>query len=112
MQRILGESPEIVEVALTGRLDAYSSETMKTQLHQAVGETRSYVLVNLSEVYFIDSAGLSALVSGLRLARENDKDVVLVGLNKQAKMVFRLTMLDRIFAVYSTVAEATESLSS
>lgn len=59
----------------------------------------------------MDSSGLSALVSGLRIARENNKELILVGLSRQAQIVFNLTMMDRIFVIHSSIEAALESLS-
>ena len=99
---------ESVEVILQGRLDIQGSEAVKTTLHQIVASSAAVAVVNLNEVHFIDSAGLSALVSGLRRAKENEKDIVLVGLNKQAKMIFQLTMLDRIFTIHPSMGECVD----
>jgi len=100
-----------VQIILKGRLDIQSSEAVKNQLQQVIHTSAAVAIVTLDQVHFIDSAGLSALVSGLRLAREQDKDIVLVGLTKQAEMVFKLTMLDRIFSIYPTLDNALASLS-
>ena len=108
--KALNESQDYVEVRLRGRLDLQSSDVIKTKLHQLVDTPISVTFMNLTEVNFIDSAGLSALVSGLRLARERDKDIILVGLNDQAKMIFKLTMLDRIFAIHPSMESALASL--
>jgi anti-anti-sigma factor len=99
-----------IEVVLNGRLDMQSSEAVKSKLHQVIGMDYGVAVVDLTEVYFIDSSGLSALVSGLRAAREHEKDIVLVGLNKQAEMVFKLTMLDRVFALYPSTQAALTTL--
>jgi anti-anti-sigma factor len=93
-------------------LDIQSSDAVKTTLHDVVADSASMAFVNLNEVHFIDSAGLSALVSGLRRARENNKDIILFGLNKQAQMIFQLTMLDRIFTIHSSMESVLASLSS
>jgi len=61
-------------------------------------------------VSFIDSSGLAALVSGLRSARERKGDIVLSGVQSQAQTVFRLTMLDRVFAIHPTFEQAKQSL--
>jgi len=108
--RSLNEAQDLIEVILKGRLDIQSSEAIRTQLHTVIKTEISRLIVNLEEVYFIDSAGLSALVSGLRVARENNKDIILVGLNKQAEMVFKLTMLDRVFIIHPTLERALEAL--
>ncbi len=104
--KTLDESQNLVEVILNGRLDIQSSEAVKTCLHNVIDTVTTLILVDLENVYFIDSAGLSALVSGLRVARENDKDIILAGLNKQAEMVFKLTMLDRIFVIHPSMESA------
>lgn len=108
--KTLDEVQKLVEVVLKGRLDLQSSEAVKTRLHEVIEATPASVVVNLEEVHFIDSAGLSALVSGLRFARERDKDIILAGLNKQAEMVFKLTMLDQIFTIYPSLENALENL--
>ena len=109
--KTLAETKQFIEVALKGRLDLLNIEAAKAQLRESINLAPAAVLVNLSEVHFIDSAGLSALVSGLRIARENGKDIILAGLNRQAQMVFRLTMLDRVFTIYPSVEIALENFS-
>ena len=56
-----------------GELDAYTVG----QFREALGELSSQprVLIDLSEVPFMDSAGLGALIGGIRRAREADGEV-------------------------------------
>ena len=56
-----------------GELDAYTVAQFREALTELADE--SYVLVDLSDVPFMDSAGLGALIGGIRRARENDGDV-------------------------------------
>jgi len=107
---ILDEAKGITGVIFEGRLDVSSREDVKDQLHHLLASNTSIIVANLEHVPFIDSSGLSALVSGLRIAREQNKDIVLVGLNKQAQMVFNLTMMDRVFSIYSSTEDALNSL--
>lgn len=107
---VLGEAKNITGIFFSGRLDVASRELVKAQLHEVLDFDTLYIIANLKDVSFIDSSGLSALVSGLRVAREQNKDIILVGLNKQAQMVFNLTMMDRVFAIYLTMEEALDSL--
>ena len=98
-------------IRLNGRLDARSSSDVKETLQELLSEQKQRkIIVDLQDVPFIDSSGLAALVSGLRLARENEGDIVLSGAQSQAQIVFRLTMLDRIFAIHPTVEDAKQSL--
>ena len=102
--------PDIVVVYLKGRLDANDSSEVKTFLKDLVETGHLKIIVDLQEVPFIDSSGLAALVSGLRLAREKNGTIALSSVQSQAYTVFRLTMLDRIFAIYPTPEVAQQNL--
>lgn len=97
-------------IRLNGRLDASNSEQVKTTLHQLLETDQIKIIVDLQAVPFIDSSGLAALVSGLRLAREKGGNIVLCGVQSQAQIVFRLTMLDRVFHIHPTAEDAKRSL--
>ncbi len=97
---------DVIELIFSGRVDVANREQVRAALHQAIADAGKAVLVNLTQVPLIDSSGLSALVSGLRVAREQQKDLVLTGLNKQAQMVFSLTMMDKVFQVFPSAADA------
>ena len=98
-------------IRLKGRLDARTSAEVKEALQELLKDPgQQSIIIDLEEVPFIDSSGLAALVSGLRLARESKGDIVLSGAQSQAQIVFRLTMLDRIFTMHPTAEEARQSL--
>ncbi|GAB4445036.1 MAG: STAS domain-containing protein [Anaerolineae bacterium] len=97
-------------VSLQGRLDSTSSDMVKIFLQRLLAGGHSKLAVDLQHVPFIDSAGLVALVSGLRIAKENNSRLVLCAAQPQAQLVFRLTMLDRVISVHPTATEAKQSL--
>lgn len=99
-------------ISFNGRLDAAASGQVKAALGELIEQGCSDVIVDLAAVPFIDSSGLAALVSGLRLARERGGHLVLSGLQPQAETVFRLTMLDRVFSIYANPDEARQNLRS
>lgn len=102
---------DIVLVRLKGRLDATTSISVKNTLQKLVEEDNKIkIIIDLQEVPFIDSTGLAALVSGLRLAREKKGNIALCGMQSQAQIVFRLTMLDRIFSTHPSAEDAREIL--
>ena len=100
----------IVVIRLNGRLDAKASTHVKETLEKLLQEEQFKIIVDMQGVSFIDSSGLAALVSGLRSARERKGDIVLSGVQSQAQTVFRLTMLDRVFAIHPTFEQAKQSL--
>jgi anti-sigma B factor antagonist len=93
-------------VRLIGQADADSASTLKATLKQAAAEGAKRVVVDLEKVDFIDSSGLSALVSGLKLLREKGGTLSLSRPRPQAMTALRLTMLDRVFAISSSIEEA------
>jgi anti-sigma B factor antagonist len=83
-----------------GRLDAVTAPQLKTRLKGLVAEGHRQLVVDLVDVSFIDSSGLSALVSGFKAAREVGGTLKLAGLNEQTRLAFRLSRLDRVFEFY------------
>ena len=100
----------IVLVCLDGRLDATTSQNVKSVLQQLASNEQPKIIIDLQQVPFIDSSGLASLVSGLRLVREKGGNIVLSGIQPQARTVFHLTMLDRVFSIHPTYNEAKQSL--
>jgi anti-anti-sigma factor len=101
---------KIVLIHLDGRLDAVTGPDLKVTFQRYIEQGFRKIIVDLQQVPFIDSSGLVALVSGLRLARAEKGDVVLSGMGPQVQTVFRLTMLDRIFPIHPTSNDARRSI--
>jgi anti-anti-sigma factor len=96
---------------LTGRIDITSANDLKRVLAEHVGEGNSRLVVDLESVSFVDSSGLSALVSGLRVARRAGGDLRLAAPGEQPRAVLGLTSLDQIFSITATLAEAIDGYS-
>ncbi len=91
------------------RLDAHNSDQLKQELGRLFEEGRTKVVVDLKDVRFIDSSGLGALVSGFKNASSRQAGLKLSSLQSQVKSMFELTRLHRVFDIYATVDEATDS---
>ncbi len=89
-------------LTLSGRLDAGQAALLKNTLRQIVDGGSLRLVVDLAGVPFIDSAGLSALVYGLKMARRGGGDLVLIGVQPQTLTVLSLTMLDKVFPIHTT----------
>jgi anti-sigma B factor antagonist len=107
-QRLLDSNITLIQ--LDGRLDARSSPHVRATLQELLENDRLKIIIDLDKVPFIDSSGSAALVSGLRMARTKGGNIALSGAQSQAQIVFRLTMLDRVFPVHPTYQEAAQSL--
>lgn len=93
----------------TGQVDADSAPELKATLKQVAEEGVKVVVVDLQGVDFIDSSGLSALVSGLKAIRQRGGALNLCRAHTQALTALRLTMLDRVFTIYPSLEEALAS---
>jgi anti-sigma B factor antagonist len=99
-------SPGVVSIAGSGRLNMVSAPTLREVVNTAIGEGHSRVVVDLSDIEFIDSSGLGALVGCLKSARQAGGDLKIAAPNKQVTMVLQLSNLDRVLKSYASVAEA------
>ena len=91
-----------------GELDAYTVG----QFRDALGELadKRYLLIDLSSVPFMDSAGLGALIGGIRRAREAGGDVAVACSRPTLTRLLHTTGFDRIVPVTETVESAVAAL--
>jgi anti-sigma B factor antagonist len=102
--------PDCLLVRLAGELDVLTVPAAKAQLRRALeGESRPLV-IDLSDVPFVDSAGLSLLLFSARQCRGRQERVALAGLNGRVRQTLSVTGLLHLFAVYPTPTEAVEAM--
>lgn len=91
-----------------GELDAYTV----SQFREALGTlaSKQYLLIDLSAVPFMDSAGLGALIGGIRRAREAGGDVAVACSRPTLTRLLHTTGFDRIVPVTETVEAAAAAL--
>ena len=91
-----------------GELDAYTVG----QFREALAElsARPKLLIDMSDVPFVDSAGLGALIGGIRRAREVGGDVAVCCNRPTLVRLLHTTGFDRIVTVTDTLQEAARSL--
>jgi anti-sigma B factor antagonist len=89
------------------RVDAFNAPALRERLEQLLAEDVRFFVLDLSNVPFLDSAGMAVLVSVLKRARQADGDVKLIWPREEAaRRILRLTRFDRVFAMAETVSEA------
>ncbi len=98
-------------IRLAGRFDAEAAAFVKGQIANLVSEQHPNLVVEMSQVGFIDSMGLAALVSGLKLCRKNRGVLKLVGLQPPVRMLFEITRLDQAFELHEDVTSAFKTFS-
>jgi anti-sigma B factor antagonist len=94
---------------LEGRLDAVSAKEIKSKINELVKHERKKIVMNLSEINFIDSTGLGGMVSCLRTVSKKGGDIKIAGLQAQVRAIFELTRLHRIFQIFDDTETALRS---
>ena len=97
----------VLEVA--GEVDVYTAPALRDRIADLLDGGRQRLVVDLGGVEFLDSTGLGVLVAGLNRAREVGGTLSLVCPQERVLKLFRITGLDEVFAVHSTVDEALAS---
>src|SRR5439155_23150520 len=93
-----------------GELDAYTVGQFRERLAELAASPR--LLIDLSSVPFMDSAGLGALIGGIRRAREAGGDVAVACSRPTLTRLLHTTGLDRIVPVTETVEAAASALAN
>jgi len=90
----------------TGRLDITTAWQFRTKLQDCIAKQSNHVVVNLGQVNFIDSSGLTSLVAGMRDADKAKGSFKLCNVHPEAKLVFEVTMMDSVFEIFESEEEA------
>ncbi|MEL6148079.1 MAG: STAS domain-containing protein [Chloroflexota bacterium] len=92
---------------ITGRLEAFTVAALREEQERLLNDGAENFIVDLSQTEFMDSAGMSALVSLLKRARGAGGDVVLVEPAIDAtRRILTLTRFDKVFKMATTTDDA------
>jgi anti-sigma B factor antagonist len=96
---------DFVLVRVRGEVDLSWSQQVRKAILAALGDAGK-VGVELSEVSYIDSSGIAALVEGLQNAKTKGRKFGLVAVSKAVMAVLQLARLDRVFPIFADVDAA------
>lgn len=100
MQSVLVR-PQAAVIQPVGSLNAANAIKFQHQLNAAVlSEHHASLLVDMTQVESIDSAGLMALVAAKNMAQRLNKRIGLCSVSHQVRMILELTQLDRVFEIF------------
>ena len=86
------------------RIDAAGAIRFKERMRELVAGSEPLVILDLSQVAFLDSSGLGAVVAVLKMMGP-DRKLELAGLTHTVEKVFRLTRMDTIFSIHHNLPE-------
>ncbi|MGP1383825.1 MAG: STAS domain-containing protein [Thainema sp.] len=100
----------VIILTPTGRLDITTAWQFRLKLQECISRVSPHVVVNLGQVNFIDSSGLTSLVAGMRDADKVKGSFRICNVHPEAKLVFEVTMMDSVFEIFETEEEALEGV--
>ena len=105
---VTARTDDAAVVRVIGELDLATAPPLREVLTDLVALGGLHVTLDVSELAFIDSSGLSVLVTGLKRLREGGGDLALRSPNPAAMKAFEITGLTSFFAIgFESVPEST-----
>src|SRR5215470_13263835 len=97
-------------LVLSGPLTASNSAIFQNAMRRE--EPTDTVILDLSEVPYIDSAGLGLLVTAYVTRQKSGRKMVLSGINPRVQKLFDITRVASLFLTFSSPEEAIAALNS
>lgn len=92
------------------KLDSNIAPQLKSQMVTLHAEGVRNIILDLSEVKYTDSSGLSALLVGNRILQEDDGIFVLAGLSDHTMKLIKISQLDSVLHILPTVQEGVDAV--
>jgi anti-sigma B factor antagonist len=107
------ERSGVVIVDLKGKLTSgLGDQILRESIDELLAEGKKKILLNLSEVSFVDSAGVGELVAGLRTAKRFGAALKLLNATERVQGTLYMARLLPIFELYGDETEAVATFST
>ena len=104
------QAKDVMILDLKGRLTAgLGDQLLRDAVDELLAEGRRRILLNLSEVAFLDSAGVGELVAGLKTSRRFQAELKLLNVGERVYSTLDMARLLPTFEIYSDEGEAVKS---
>lgn len=97
----------MVLVKLRGKIiDQTTSNELASLVIEQISPERNLLILDLSEVDYLNSSGLNSLISILTKTRTQGGEMVVFGINEKVKKLLLITKLSSVFNTAETLEEA------
>jgi len=93
----------------TERLTAVNAKDFKTEVFDLIDTGSVHLVLDFSELTFLDSSGLGVVVGVLKKIGVRG-ELAVCGLNSDIKQMFKICHMDRVFSIFETEEDAIQSL--
>lgn len=97
---------------LKGEIDLHASPVLRAELQKCATEKVSILLVDFSDVEYIDSSGLATFIEYVREASDYKGKIALFGLKKKVRTIFDLVRLNELFTITESADAALTALAA
>lgn len=92
-----------VVVTIGGEIDVYTAPVLRDAITDLVADGSHDILIDMTDVDFLDSTGLGVLVGGLKKVRAYNGSLELVCHQERLLKIFRITGLAKVFAIHDNL---------
>lgn len=92
------------------KLTSVISPDLKSELVKINAEGAINIILELSEVSFVDSSGLSSILVGNRLCENEEGLFILTALSEHVMKLIKISQLDKILTIQPTIEEAVDAV--
>lgn len=103
------EMKRVILLEVSGRVDSTNASQLGEAFNQQIDAGRHQLVVDLSSVDYMSSAGLREMVTALKKLKSLGGDLRVASPSHRVKDVLELAGLDAIFQIYPTQVEAVGS---
>lgn len=97
---------DIPVIGLSGDLDSYACRRLKEAIDRIIDGGDSQIVIDFSNVEYMDSYGLSTLVGSLERVSAHDGDMAISGMGSHVLSVLKVTGLNSLFELFEDEDDA------
>ena len=94
----------------SGRIDLSNADAFTTALSAALTETKTALILDLSKVDYISSAGLRSLMITFKASKSENKGFAVAALQPMLAEIFSIARLSQVIPIFPTTREAVAKL--
>src|SRR5436190_16340972 len=98
--------PRVAIIDLHGEINAFAEDVLNTAYAEAESRKADVILLNFSDVDYINSTGIALIVSLLARARKSKRRLLACGLSQHYVELFQITRLVDFMSVFADEASA------
>lgn len=96
----------VATIDLEGEINSFAEPGLSSAYDQAESANPSRVVLNFTNVHYINSTGIALIVGLLARARKSRREMAVYGLSEHYKEIFQITRLSDFMTIYANEAEA------